>query len=119
MERLTSKYSTILIATKGRTRVFHSVEDVPAKLREKLLETTQGSNSATILIADQGGREEILNAMRRAEPEGYARLLAALKKSAREAAHRGPKWMVFLPLAGRAILVASLGYVLWVLATLR
>ena len=63
MRLLTLKTSTIFIAKGGRTRVFHSLSEVPPQLRKKLDESTNGFNSATILIADRRGRQEIVRAL--------------------------------------------------------
>ena len=63
MAILTARSSMIFIATGDRTRVYHSVDDVPAKLKRKLQESTQGLNSATIVIADKRGREELVRAV--------------------------------------------------------
>ncbi len=63
MERVTIKTSTIFIAKGGKTQVFSSVNDVPANLRKELEQSTNGFNSATILIADRRGREEIVRAL--------------------------------------------------------
>jgi hypothetical protein len=57
------KTSTIFIAKGGKTRVYHSVNDVPPRLRKQLEDSTNSFNSATILIADRRGREEILRAL--------------------------------------------------------
>jgi len=119
MSDLTKKCSTIMIATKGKTRVYQSVEEVPEAIREKLLETTRGMNSATILIADKGGRQEILKAMRQPRPDRYSRLLSGLTAHKKIPASTRAKWLVLLPIAGRIFLVSCLGYVLWVLAALR
>lgn len=64
MPRLTLKSSTIFISVGNRTEVYRSVDDVPPLLRKKLEESTNGLNSATILIADRRGREEIMRAVR-------------------------------------------------------
>src|SRR5215470_17535076 len=56
--------STVLISVGGADHVFRSVEEVPTALRSRLLKSTNGANSATILIADQRGRREIAKAMR-------------------------------------------------------
>jgi len=64
MSRVTLKSSTIFISVGDKTRVYRSVEDVPPPLRKKLEQSTNGIHSATILIADRRGREEILRAIR-------------------------------------------------------
>jgi hypothetical protein len=64
MQRVTVKTSTIFIAKGGRTRVYRSVQEVPQRLRKQLEDSTNGFNSATILIADRRGREELLRALK-------------------------------------------------------
>lgn len=63
MSRLTVKSSTILISMGEKTQIYHSLEEVPARLRKKLVDTTSGANSATILIADRAGRDELVKAL--------------------------------------------------------
>src|ERR1700684_2672989 len=63
MHRVTVKTSTIFIAKGDRTHVYRSVNEVPPRLRKELEESTNSFNSATILIADRSGREEILRAL--------------------------------------------------------
>lgn len=63
MQRVTLKTSTIFIGKGDRTHVFHSVNEVPLGLRKELDASTNGFNSATILIADRRGREEIRRAL--------------------------------------------------------
>jgi hypothetical protein len=58
--------SAVLIATQGAEMVYRSMEEVPHPLRSKLLQSTNSANSATILIADRRGREEIARVMRNA-----------------------------------------------------
>lgn len=60
----TIKKTTIYINLGEKTQVFQSPEDIPDSLRKKLLASTRGMNSATILIADRGGREEIRKVLR-------------------------------------------------------
>ncbi len=43
----------------NKTQVFRSPDEIPGPLRKQLIHSTRGMNSATILIADRGGREEI------------------------------------------------------------
>jgi predicted amidophosphoribosyltransferase len=61
----TFQTSTVLISTLSEDHVFRTVEDVPPGLRTRLLKSTNGGNSATILIADRRGRSEIARALRK------------------------------------------------------
>ncbi|HWF47365.1 MAG TPA: hypothetical protein VG168_10195 [Bryobacteraceae bacterium] len=74
MPRLTAKTSTIFIATKKETRVYRSVAEVPARLRRRLHQSTSGINSATILIADRRGREELVRALQGLPSDVQSRL---------------------------------------------
>jgi hypothetical protein len=65
--------STVLISASDVEGVYRSVQEVPEALRSRLLKSTNGTNSATILIADRKGREEIARAMREVPaPRGFA-----------------------------------------------
>lgn len=55
----TFKRTTIYISLGSDTKVYDSPESIPHDLRGKLMRSTRGMNSATILIADRGGRREI------------------------------------------------------------
>ena len=70
--------STVLISTFGADLVFRSVDEVPARLRTRLLKSTNGSNSATILIADRRGRKEIAKAMRSIPGPAQRRLIQSI-----------------------------------------
>ena len=65
MHRVTVKTSTIFIAKSGPTKVYRSVSEIPDRLRKELEESTNSFNSATILIADRRGKEEIAKALER------------------------------------------------------
>lgn len=114
MGRLTRKCSTILISVGEKTEVFRSVDEVPPELRERLIETTQGIHSATILIADKGGREEILRTIREREPADESRLAALT-----EAGARRRRLVLTWNGLGRLLVLGSLGYILWVLISVR
>jgi hypothetical protein len=79
MAQLTARTSTIFIATSDDTRVYRSVDDVPQPLRQKLLECTRGLNSATILIADKQGREELVRALQGRPSEVQCRLVENIR----------------------------------------
>jgi hypothetical protein len=57
------KTSTILISTDDGG-IFGSMDEVPERLRERLVACTSGANAATIFIADQGGRLRLPAALR-------------------------------------------------------
>jgi len=80
MQRVTVKTSTIFISKGKRTRVYHSVQDVPQGLRKELEDSTNGFNSATILIADPRGRQELLRALQ-GMPSGLRTRLASSMQS--------------------------------------
>ena len=54
--------STVLISAGGADLVYRTVEEIPAGLRTRLLKSTSGGDSGTILIADRRGRQEIAKA---------------------------------------------------------
>jgi hypothetical protein len=77
MTRLTARSSTIFIATGGQTHVYRSVNEVPPALRRKLQDSTRSMNSATILIADKRGQQELVRALQ-ARPTNVQRRLAEI-----------------------------------------
>jgi hypothetical protein len=83
--------STVLISADGADLVYRSVDEVPAGLRTKLLKSTNGANSATILIADQRGRKEIAKAMRNLPGPAQRRLMHSILGS--EAAVHALGWL--------------------------
>ena len=74
----TYQSSTVMISSGGADLIYRSVEEVPAALRNKLLESTNGGNAGTILIADQRGRREIARAMRSLPGQSQRRLLDSM-----------------------------------------
>src|SRR5260370_8250388 len=83
MPRVTLKSSTIFISVGNKTEVFRSVDDVPPPLRKKLEQSTNSINSATILIADRKGKEEIVRAIRGLPSSLRSRLSTSLRHTAR------------------------------------
>ncbi len=67
------KTSTIFISAGEIESVYRSVEDVPDPLKRQLIRSTNGLNSATIVIADRQGRKEIARAIRNLPAPGENR----------------------------------------------
>lgn len=70
--------SSVLISAGGSDMVYRSVDEVPPQLRSRLLKSTNGANSATILIADRRGRKEIARAMRKLPGPAQRRLMQSV-----------------------------------------
>jgi len=83
--------STVMIASGGAHLVYRSVEEVPTSLRTRLLKSTNGSNSGTILIADRRGRKEIAKAMRNLPGPAQRRLVQSILGA--ETAAAGARWL--------------------------
>lgn len=115
MEPLTHKTSTILIATGKATKVYRSVADVPPSLRRKLLKSTSGLNSATVLIADEGGRREILRSLHGLPSDLQSRLLRSLS-GGRARVRRSRVLMLGLRQWVEIGLLGAIGLCLWLLA---
>jgi hypothetical protein len=94
--------STVVIAAGGAHKVYRSVDEVPARLRTKLIKSTNGSNSATILIADRRGRKQISRVLRSLPPNAQRRLMSSLL--AGETSSAVLRWLT--PARKRAILSA-------------
>ena len=77
------KTASILISAGDAEGVYRSVEELPEPLRAKFTVATQGLNSATILIADRRGREEIARALRKLPLTAQRRLFRSLARSLR------------------------------------
>ena len=93
--------STVLISSRGTDQVYRSVDDVPPGLRTRLLKSTNGANSATILIADRRGRQEIAMAMRNMPGSAQRRWMQSLMSTGAVAS--AIEWLT--PARRRAILM--------------
>jgi len=116
MNRVTVKTSTIFIAKGGKTRVYRSVEEVPAPLRKELEESTNSFNSATILIADRRGRQEIVRALNGLPSSLRTRLSSSLssKPDAKEPPKETLPWMRFVRRNWVEILLpGAVGLIVW------
>lgn len=115
MPRLTARSSTIFISTSQETHVYRSVSEIPPELRRKLHDSTRGMNSATILIADKRGQEELLRALQRRPVHVQRRLSDLITKPVAPHTRPAPKlsllsaWRKWLEI----LLPVALGASLW------
>jgi hypothetical protein len=115
MDRVTIKSSTIVISVGEKTSVYRSLDDVPARLKKRLHESTNGINAATILIADRRGREEILRAIQ-GMPNGIRKRMAApLAGDGAAPCRRRMGWRTWLEI----LLPGAVGLLLWLLFSMR
>jgi len=118
MPRQTIRSSTIFIAVGDETRVYRSVDEIPAHLRQKLEQTTNGLNSATILIADRRGREEIVRAIRGLPSGVRSRLAATLKaRGGQKRWHFG--WRTLVRHWAEILLPGVIGVSIWLLLSMK
>lgn len=119
MTGLIARTSTIFISTDAGTRVYRSMAEVPGPLRQKLQASTTGMNSATILIADRRGREELIRALQGQPSEVWSLLTKLRSRQSEERPkqrHRGlPRLRTWL----EVLVPMGLGAILWVLIDLH
>jgi hypothetical protein len=119
MSRVTLKSSTIFISVGNKTEVYRSVADVPPSLRKKLEQSTNGINSATILIADRKGKEEIVRAIRGLPSNLRSKLSTSLRDDARRAEPKSIAWVNVLQDWAEFLLPAAIGVAVWLLFSLK
>jgi hypothetical protein len=109
MERVTHKTSTVIVSIGETTEVFRSVGDLPAGLRKKLVKATTGVNAATILIADENGRKEIVRSLQSGEATAPRSLMDKVAGSDRWTRRH----------LAEVALVVGIGLCLWALSNLK
>ena len=100
--RIIMKSSMILIASGGAKTVYRSLDDVPSRLKARLLESTSNRNAATILIADRSGRDEVAKVIRglpRPTRRRLAALMSANVKESKALRLTVPRLIAFLGIA--------------------
>jgi hypothetical protein len=120
MSRVTLKSSTIFISVGNKTEVYRSVADVPPSLRKKLEQSTNGINSATILIADRKGKEEIVRAIRGLPSNLRSRLSTSLREDNSRAEPKASfAWTSLWQDWAEFLLPAAIGVAVWLLFNVK
>jgi hypothetical protein len=117
MSRVTLKSSTIFISVGSKTEVYRSVNDVPPPLRKLLEQSTSGIHSATILIADRKGKEEIVRAVRGLPSGLRSRLSTTLANEAPEI--KPAAWLAIGQFWIELLLPPAIGLAVWLLFSFR
>jgi hypothetical protein len=78
MEQMVHRVSTIVIGERDRTRVYHSLEEMPSRLRKQLRKCVSSESSATLLIADERGRQEIMRKLEGGQSVLKSRLIESI-----------------------------------------
>jgi hypothetical protein len=122
MSRVTLKSSTIFISVGNKTEVYRSVAEVPPSLRKKLEQSTNGINSATILIADRKGKEEIVRAIRGLPSNLRSKLSTSLREEAPRVERKQIPWAQWATVWqdwAEFLLPAAIVAAVWVLFTVK
>jgi hypothetical protein len=119
MSRVTLKSSTIFISVGNKTEVYRSVDDVPPALRKKLEQSTNGINSATILIADRKGKEEIVRAIRGLPSSLRSRLTTSLRNDAKRETRASNRWALLWQDWAEILLPGAIFVAVWLLFTFK
>lgn len=101
--------SAVLISAQGTDMMYRSMDEVPRPWRTKLLQSTSSANSATILIADRRGREELARVMRSLPGTGSARQRRAMRVQSLLAGTESSREPVWDVRGRKAILLGALG----------
>jgi hypothetical protein len=109
MARVTMRTSTVFVATGEKTNVYRSIDEVPEPMRRRLEATTNGANSATILIADRNGREELVRAIQGQSSRVQFRVVSAQQKRGERRQVRERSYQGWLELS----LLGVLAVLLW------
>ena len=123
MDRTTVKTSTIFVAEGNKTQVFRSLDEMPSDLRRRLEKSTNGIHSATILIADRRGRDEIARAMSGLPTDFQSKVAAQVsgwrKVAEREALFKEMARRTFISNWVRYGVPLAIGVSIWLLFQIR
>lgn len=94
--------SAVMISAGDEDAFYNSLQDVPEPLRNRLLESTNGDNAGTIVIADRAGKEQLTEVLARREnprPESPGNAaVAAVNQAVQHLAQRRSwlPWVMFI-----------------------
>jgi hypothetical protein len=123
----TFRCSTIFVSEGSETHVFRSFGEMPTHMRRRISARTRGGASATIFIANHGGREELAKRLRGMPSRVETRLEEAVPPEPKPARSPEPPSFSSLTIGGgmpvmvrQALMVASgAALLVWLLSSWR
>lgn len=123
----TFRCSTIFVSEGEETLIYRSLSEMPTQLRKKITARTRGGASATIFIANRGGREELAKRLRGMPSRVQTRLEEAVPaEPPKKRPTEPPRFSVLpaesaLPQAARQAMIVASGAALliWLLVSWR
>lgn len=73
------KTASVRVSAGDLDEVYRSLEEIPEGIRRQIRQALNGPNAETIVIADQGGREQIFQVIQDLPPHLRKRALAAIR----------------------------------------
>jgi hypothetical protein len=118
-DRITHKTSTILVSTGGKLRSYRTLEKMPEEMRRRLIQSTSGPYSATLLIADEAGRQEVLRSLRGQPSAVESRWMRSFSGSSEPVRPVQKEVVQRWRRVAEVALLAGIGLCLWLLAAWR
>lgn len=109
------KASSVRVSTLQGDRVYGSLDDVPAELRERIRTTLEGPRSETILIANQEAYDRVIRGVEDLPEEMQRFRPVLLNQRSSKPAVDAAEWRPLL-IGGLATIVALWGLWLWALS---
>ena len=122
----TFRCSTIFVAEGSETHVYHSFREMPTQMRRRISARTRGGASATIFIANRGGREELAKRLRGMPSRVQTRLEESVPEEPKQPRNPDPPSFAALssgsmPVIARTTMMLASGTLLltWLISSWR
>jgi hypothetical protein len=106
------KTSQVRVASGDDDRVYSSLEEVPPDVRRAIRRALNGPYADTFVIADEGGRRRIFEAIRGLPPHLQKRVMSAIQFTEPPKPFLSPRVRLALG-AGALVLAAAVIALLW------
>lgn len=101
--------SVVLTSTREGTEVFDTLDDMPAVLRARCVRALDSTETQTVVIADEAGRDYLRRILEQRDKLGAPKAEPRPKRSRAYS----------LRLAAEIAVCGAIGLTLWMLATMR